>query len=328
MEDSHREILRYLVTFVALIAVFYGGVVLLRNTLGTSKPVMVVISQSMIPNLGVGDFIFIQSIDDFSTVNVGGPQVGDVLVFVKPGSSGEYIVHRAIDGVETSSGWVFQTKGDYNMFADGFQVPEDLISGKVVNRIPVIGYFSLFIKTTKGFGFILVLMGISFFYDNILPEKTETNRGKFNYLSIIPFLVAPLTLLKLYFFPSSHQVLETLSLISWIIGCITLPLSTEDDDLGLMFWLYHLVLLVVPITCDLVWWRTRITPSNWWPIQGSLVPVSWLLMEETEMFNQVFNIIVIWLSPGIILFLGLLYSKRRGVKSIKKISDMLRHISD
>jgi signal peptidase len=327
MDAGQKEILRYAATFIVLIAVFYGGTVVLRNSLGTSNPMMVVISQSMVPTLGVGDFIFIQSVDDFDAVNIGDPPVGDILVFIRPGFSEEYIVHRAIDGTLVDDKWVYQTKGDHNKFQDGFTVDQDLVVGRVVNRLPILGYFSLFIKTMKGFGFILGLMAVSFFYDNILPRKTEEGRGTFNILSVAPFLVAPIVILKIWVAPESHEALEIATLAAWYIGCIVLPLSTEDDDMGLMFWLYHLVLLVIPIACDLVWWRTGITPSNWWRIQGSIVPVSWLLMEETSLFNQVFTTIIIWLGPGVLVFLGLLYAKRNNVILVKKISDWLRGVA-
>lgn len=324
MDEGKKEILRYAATFIALIAVFYGGTMVLKNSLGTSNPMMVVISQSMVPTLGVGDFIFIQNIDDFDQVNIGDPPVGDILVFLRPHMNDEYIVHRAIGGTKTEGDWIYQTKGDHNAFPDGFPVNQSLVIGRVVNRIPVIGYFSLFIKTMKGFGFILALMGISFFYDNLLPKKIEQDTGKFNYLSIIPFLAAPLILIKIWVNPSNHENLEILSIVFWYIGCVMLPLSTDDDDMGLMFWLYHFVLLMIPIACDLVWWRTSITPSKWWTISGSIVPVSWLLMEETAAFNQAFTLIMIWLVPGVLIFLGLLYAKRSGYKPISELSSKLR----
>ena len=327
MDENIKEVLRYGATFIALIAVFYGGTLLLRNTLGTSEPMMVVISQSMVPTLGVGDFIFIEAINDFDNVVVGDQPIGDILVFRRPGYSDEYIVHRAIDGYESDEGWVYQTKGDNNSFPDGFHVTESLVVGKVVNRLPIIGYFSLFIKTMKGFALVLGLMAVSFFYDNILPNKPEQIKSSFiNYLAFIPFLVAPIILFSIWLQPANHQYLETIALVAWYIGCVFLPLSIEDDDMGLMFWLYHLVLLMIPISCDLVWWTSRITPSMWWHIQGSTVPISWLLLEETQAFNQAFRQIITWIGPGIILFLGLLYAKRSQVAPIKYVSEKIRNI--
>ena len=169
-------------------------------------------------------------------------------------------------------------------------------------------------------------MVISFFYDSVLPKKTEkkTKKGKFNYYALIPFIVAPLIIIKIWIWPSDHQILETLALASWYIGCLILPLTTEDDDMGLMFWLYHLVLLMIPIACDLVWWTAGITPSNWWPVQGSTVPISLLLMKETVLFDQEFNYILMWLVPGILLFLGLIYAKRSEFGPVKNLSERLR----
>lgn len=324
MDDNTKEIIRYGATFIALIAIFYGGSLVLKNTLGTSNPMMVVISQSMVPTLGVGDFIFIEAIDNFDNVEIGEPPTGDILVFRRPGFNEEFIVHRAIGSVKTDDGWIYQTKGDNNAFPDGFQVTEDLVIGRVVNRLPIIGYFSLFIKTMKGFGLILVLMAVSFFYDNILPNKPEkTEKGHFNYLALIPFAVAPLILVKIWIQPADHALLETIAIIAWYIGCMVLPLITIDDDMGLMFWLYHLVLLMIPIACDLVWWTTNITPSNWWHIEGSTVPISWLLIQETSLFHKAFNQTLNYLGPGIILFLGLLYAKRSKIQPIKNLSDKL-----
>jgi len=224
MDEGKKEILRYAATFIALIAVFYGGTMALKSALGTSNPMMVVISQSMVPTLGVGDFIFIQNIESFDQVNIGVPPEGDILVFLRPGFSEEYIVHRAIDGTKTDGLWTYQTKGDNNAFPDGFPVSENLVIGRVVNRVPVIGYFSLFIKTMKGFGFILGLMAVSFFYDNILPKKKDEEEGKFNYFSLLPFIVAPIILGKIWMAPENHANLEILSIIAWYIGCFILPL--------------------------------------------------------------------------------------------------------
>lgn len=327
LDEKVKEILRYGATFVVLIAIFYGGSYFLSNSLGTSKPMMVVISQSMVPTLGVGDFIIIEAIDDFDNVVVGGPPVGDILVFLRPNFSDEYIVHRAIEGYKTDDGWVYQTKGDYNFLPDGFQVTEDLVVGRVINRIPIVGYFSLFIKTMKGFGLVLGLMAISFFYDNLLPKKQENSeRRRFNYLALAPFIAAPAIMIKIWVQPADHQTLEFLALASWYIGCLVLPLATEDDDMGLMFWLYHLVLLMIPISCDLVWWTKSITPSQWWAISGSTVPISWLLMDETASFQRAFTQILIWIGPGIVLFLGLLYAKRSQVASVKTLSDKIRGV--
>ncbi|MCW4049380.1 MAG: signal peptidase I [Candidatus Bathyarchaeota archaeon] len=327
MDEGTKELLRYGATFIALLTLFFGGTYIMKQTLGTENPMMVVISQSMVPTLGVGDFIFIQSITDFDTINAGPPSEGDILVFLRPGVDDEYIVHRAIASVNTSNGWVYTTKGDNNSFQDGSPVPESRVIGKVINRLPIVGYFSLFIKTMKGFSLVAFFMGVSFFYDYVLP-KTDANaqEGKFNPLALVPFSVAVIVLVMIYFNPVNVKLMEYVALFSWYLGCIILPLAVNDDDMGLMIWLYHLVLIMIPIACDLVWWTTHITPSVWWDFHGSIVPVTWLLLEESAVFNRAFWIIVRYLLPGTFLFLFNMYAKRKGIEPLRRFSNLLRGI--
>ncbi len=328
MDDGTKELLRYGATFIVLIGVFYGGMHVLRNTLGTDNPMMVVISQSMVPTLGVGDFIFIEAIEDFDKVVAAPMPEGEILVFIRPGFEEEYIVHRAIGKHEEDDEWFYTTKGDNNMFPDGVPVPESLVIGRVINRLPVLGYFSLFIKTMKGFAMVAALMLIAFFYDDLLPKKNRGNLvGNTPWLSLAPFLVAILVIIKIFFDPSrDNSIIEFVALFAWYIGSALLPLATVDDDMGIMVWLYHLVLLMIPISCDIVWYTMHITPSNWWNFQGSIVPVTWLLMEESTSFNRAFKIISLYLLPGILMFLGLMYLKRRGVEPFRDISYRLQGI--
>lgn len=328
MDDGTKELLRYGATFIVLIGVFYGGMYLLRNTLGTDNPMMVVISQSMVPTLGVGDFIFIEAIEDFDEVAAAPMPEGDILVFIRPGFEDEYIVHRAIGKHEENDEWFYTTKGDNNMFPDGVPVPERLVIGRVINRLPVVGYFSLFIKTMKGFAMVAALMLIAFFYDDILPKQDLGRQmGKTAWLSLAPFLVAILVVIKIFVNPSEdNSMIEFVALFAWYLGSALLPLAAVDDDMGIMVWLYHLVLLMIPIACDLVWYTMHITPSNWWNFHGSIVPVTWLLMEESAAFNRAFKMISLYLLPGIVMFLGFMYLKRRGVEPFRGISYRLQGI--
>jgi hypothetical protein len=92
------------------------------------------------------------------------------------------------------------------------------------------------------------------------------------------------------------------------------PLVFHDDDSGVMVWLYHLVLVMVPIACDVTWWTNSITPSQWWYSTGSSVPINWFLMQEQPAFDVVFNSILRSLLPGVVIFIVILYAKRRGLE--------------
>jgi signal peptidase len=328
LDEKLLEIIKYAVALIVLVMVFFGGTFVLRSVMGTEYPVMVVVSQSMIPTLGVGDFILVGEIPSFETVNAAPPPNGDVLVFQRSSIQDEYIVHRAIEKYLNDGGWSFLTKGDNNLFPDGAPVPENRVIGKVVGRVPILGYFSLFIKTISGFIMVIGLMLIAFYFDNILPEKDVLGKeGRFPYLALIPMLI-PIFTVSLLNNTERNLTLDIVAIASWYISCIVLPLSIWDDDTGLMVWLYHLVLIMIPTVCDIVWWTTRITPSMWWYGEKSTIPLTWLLMKETPTFRRAFRIIVGLLLPGCVAFLGLLTFKRNNNPLVKNISYRIRGVTE
>ncbi len=257
--------MKYGVAFAVLIMVFFGGSYVLKGVLGTEYPMMVVVSQSMVPTLGVGDYIIVAQIPDVENIKVGSNPDGEIIVFLKPGSTDEYIVHRAIRKTDTDGSVSYVTKGDNNVFSDGTPVPSGNVIGKVIGNIPIIGYFSLFIKTMRGFGLVIGFMALTFFIDYILPAK-RPSVGRFPVLSFTPLLVAPLVAASFWFITSnSDSPYARQRLNRCLVHRLSnVPLAFHDDDTGAMLWLYHLVLVMLPIACDVTWWTSSITPSMWW----------------------------------------------------------------
>ena len=325
MGDSWKEYLKYFAFFVVIAVVAFGGMTVLKASLKTQYPVMVVVSESMVPTLGVGDFIVVGQIQDFDGVIAEPRPDGDILVFLKPWTSNEYIVHRAIDRIQEDGEWKFVTKGDNNAVKDSRPVPESNVMGRVIWNLPILGYFPMFIKTSSGLITTVGLMALIFFADYLMPDKRgERTGGRFPWLTLTPFVVAPLVILRFMTTPDNRLDLEIVALAAWYVGCLVAPLAFEDDDVGLMFWLYHFVLIMIPLGCDLVWWMTGITPSTWWDVEGSTVPITFLLQRETPMFVEAFRRFATLLLPGCAVFLLLTMAKRRGVESLEKISRYMR----
>lgn len=327
MGDGLKEYLKYFAFFIVIAIVAFGGIQVLKASLKTQYPVMVVVSESMIPTLGVGDFILVGQIQDFDDVVAEHQPEGDILVFLKPGTSDEYIVHRAVEKTNNNGEWYFVTKGDNNAVQDGRPVKESNVMGRVIGNIPILGYFPMLIKTSRGLITVIGLMGIVFFADYIMPDKREERTGgKFPWLTILPFIVAPLVFIFFSFMPDNRLDLELAALAAWYVGCLIAPMAFEDDDMGLMFWLYHFVLTMIPLGCDLVWWMTGITPSEWWYVEGSTVPITFLLQRETPMFIEAFEQFAILLLPGCALFFIITMLKRRGFESIMTLSRWIRRV--
>jgi len=94
--------------------------------------------------------------------------VGDIIVFHKPGSWSELIVHRAVDKYETGDGYYFVTKGDNNGSKDPYPVPEQNLVGKVIGRIPWIGYIRIALGTNTSLILLVVIVLIIIFSDEII----------------------------------------------------------------------------------------------------------------------------------------------------------------
>jgi len=287
---------------------------------------MVVVSQSMQPTLNVGDFILVSGINNFNDIVASIPPDGEILVFKRSESSDEYIVHRAIDKFFQGEEWFFTTKGDNNKFQDMGYIREQNVLGKVAGNFPILGYFPLFIKTTRGFILVASLMFIIFFADNIVPKKNnESLGGKFPWYITIPFLAAPLAMVSFWFIPNYHEYLDFIALGMWYIGSALTPFAFEDDDTGMMFWLYHFVLTIIPIGCDIVWWTRGINPMMWWGQSGSTIPITGLFQQETIQYVQAFNQFALYTLPAILIFLLLTVAKRRGDETLIEISKKIRN---
>jgi len=155
---------------ILLAAIIIGGVVSfwfgLQAGLRTQYPLLTVASGSMIPTLNVGDLIAVQGITNYSEAKAGfwkSPDEGDIIVFHRPpqGGSDELIVHRAVSKTLGDDGlWYFRTQGDNNAYPDGWTVAQSLIVGKVVGKVPYLGYIPLTIRRPEGILLIVLLMVI------------------------------------------------------------------------------------------------------------------------------------------------------------------------
>lgn len=159
-----------------IVAICVGGFWLaLRSVLRTEFPLHAVVSESMVPSLQVGDLLVVQGVIRVSEINAA-PEGGDVIVFRKPTDASEFIVHRAVDKIYREGSWFFKTKGDNNRGSDPWEVPENYIIGRVVGRVPLLGYLKISMGSPWGISLFIILILILLFADYIplLREGTKT----------------------------------------------------------------------------------------------------------------------------------------------------------
>jgi signal peptidase I len=218
---SKKKILsnEYLKTFIAIglvVVLVVGGYFGLGLALGTDTPIRVVESGSMCttltgcdgwsdvfnPTLHVGDLIIIQKVSA-DQLSADYPN-SDIIVYENPSLSSNLgatpIVHRIVAKYQVDGTWYFQTKGDGNgehwpapvssseydsntLWSTGQGVSADHVLGKVVMRVPYIGWITLLMRNTSWalplvIILILMLVLVEFVYPALKPKKKTCEEQK------------------------------------------------------------------------------------------------------------------------------------------------------
>ncbi len=126
---------------------------------GIPKPALVsaytIVSPSMVPNINVLDVIITTRVSDPSKI-----KVGDVITFNSTDyrSSGVTVTHRVKKVEKTSDGkYLFTTKGDANNTEDATRQPFSSIYGKVLLRLPKLGYIQYILSTVLGWLLLIII---------------------------------------------------------------------------------------------------------------------------------------------------------------------------
>jgi len=165
-----ENILRYIISvlsyalFVWLMLV--GGMLLLyvadikiRAAKGDySAPVFnayVVLSGSMLPEIAIKDIVVTKKVPAERL------EVGDIITFIAPDTryGGISITHRIIDKFydESLGSYTYRTQGDNNKVADAALVPNDNILGKVILKVPKLGYIQDLLASKGGLIFVVLI---------------------------------------------------------------------------------------------------------------------------------------------------------------------------
>jgi len=115
----------------------------------------VVLSGSMHPAIKIKDIVITKKVAEEKL------DVNDVITFISPDNrfGGISITHRIIEKYydESIGSYTYRTKGDFNTTADNALVPNENILGKVILKIPKLGYIQE-ILSSKGGMIILILI--------------------------------------------------------------------------------------------------------------------------------------------------------------------------
>ncbi len=177
--DQRSDIVKTGFVLLLVVGTTLGGYTAFMFAMGTTTPLVVVTSESMVPTLEVGDLLVLRGVPEDDI------QVGNIIVY---NDTEDYtwienpIVHRIIDIQEVDGELRFYTKGDANWDDDEGYRRYDEIVGVMMLRIPAIGHVSMFLKTPVGLAFIVIV----FILILVIPEFACKNSDEEESEAVVP----------------------------------------------------------------------------------------------------------------------------------------------
>jgi signal peptidase len=212
-DDRWASLARDLIWVVGVVGII---ALVLFLASGTWPAVVTIESESMVPNMNVGDLVFVVAADRFGPVTTsadgaatgygkfntqpdraGNAVYGDVIIYRPNGATGVHpIIHRAIAHVNESAAAAefgathggYVTKGDHNAIRDqdgGYvglgrlePVKPEWVVGKALFAIPVVGYLPLHLFEVAAVVLALMLLYELWLSRKREPEPVKPARGK------------------------------------------------------------------------------------------------------------------------------------------------------
>ena len=125
-------------TVITIILFFIVAIIVMLVSGKFRFGVLTIGTGSMTGTINKGDIILYEKYDESQTINTG-----DIIIFIDKDIQ---IVHRVVDQRDFGDETRYYTKGDANVQEDdGYRLKKDVV-GKVKNRIPYIGYLTLWVN--------------------------------------------------------------------------------------------------------------------------------------------------------------------------------------
>ena len=142
----------------------------------------VVLTGSMLPEIQVYDVVITKKI------NASDLKEGDIITFASADSRflNTIITHRIIkkNYDADSKTYTFQTKGDNNNVADSALVPQNNIYGKVILKVPKLGYLQEFLASDGGWIIVILIPCLTVISYDIVKLAKGLKRKKYKNINV------------------------------------------------------------------------------------------------------------------------------------------------
>lgn len=160
-----KILLRFCLIIVFIILLSLSGLIIIcwgdsvyNDSKGISKNPLfnayIIVTESMVPTINVNDAIVVKRVRD-NTLDIG-----DIITFSSSDIyfNGLTITHRVVGKqLDVDGNYVYRTKGDNNDLEDTALVELNNIYGKVVMKLPKIGYVHNFVTSPGGFVLSIII---------------------------------------------------------------------------------------------------------------------------------------------------------------------------
>lgn len=191
----------------------------------------VVVSGSMEPNIEIGDYIFVKSVD---TEDI---KVGDVISF----RSGNSVVTHRVEEIINDNGEIkYKTKGDSNNIEDKELVPSSSVEGLYIRKISKLGKVILALNNKLVLIVVLILLYLIIkrgfkndektIKETKIIEKKEKKNSRNKMVVLVYFLLIStvlLTTFSLAKYKSTYSTEKTARVAKWEVHVDT---SNNDTD--------------------------------------------------------------------------------------------------
>lgn len=123
-----------------------------------------VVSGSMEPVISTGSLIVVRAQDQYST--------GDIAAYISPAHVERIITHRIVETARKDNATFYVFKGDANRTRDADLVPHNLLLGKYIFGIPLLGYVAEYAKTPTGVILLIVIPGTIILLEELTNIKS------------------------------------------------------------------------------------------------------------------------------------------------------------
>jgi signal peptidase len=174
------NILKIIVTIFLVVVITFIATIGLENSIMSNwgYRTYVILSESMVPKFNMGDLIIVKNSDEYI--------VGDVITYTLQLGDVDTITHRIVEKNKNTAGeTIFKTKGDNNKEKDTWVARPDLIKGKVIFSIPILGNAINSIRTLEGVIFLLIIPSTALltlqardFYEDLKKKYLEISQDK------------------------------------------------------------------------------------------------------------------------------------------------------